>query len=75
MGVDEKCIELADHFLAATQGAKPEDRQELAEAFQEVAEDFCRTLEGDGCCPGCGACPGFTGVDCDGECDWARASA
>lgn len=23
------------------------------------------------CCPGCGACPGFTGVDCDEICGWA----
>ncbi len=28
-------------------------------------------LEGDDCCPGCGACPGFTGVDCDETCEWA----
>ena len=27
--------------------------------------------EDDGCCPGCGACPGFTGVDCDETCEWA----
>jgi hypothetical protein len=26
--------------------------------------------DGD-CCPGCGACPGFTGVDCDETCEWA----
>jgi hypothetical protein len=27
--------------------------------------------EDDGCCPGCGACPGFTGVECDETCEWA----
>lgn len=25
----------------------------------------------DDCCPGCGACPGFTGVECDETCEWA----
>lgn len=24
----------------------------------------------DGCCPECGACPGFIGAECDGLCDW-----
>lgn len=27
----------------------------------------------DECCPGCGACPGFTGIDCDETCEWATA--
>lgn len=31
--------------------------------------------EADSCCPGCGACPGFTGVECDETCEWAKADA
>jgi hypothetical protein len=27
----------------------------------------------DDCCPGCGACPGFIGAECDGDCDHARS--
>jgi hypothetical protein len=26
------------------------------------------------CCPVCGACPGFIGVDCDGDCEWYEAN-
>lgn len=40
----------------------------------ECEGDGCDEEDGeddDGCCPGCGACPGFTGVDCDETCEWA----
>lgn len=43
LGIDEKCYELARHFLQdlyATSG----DEQQLAGEFQEVAEDFVSTL-------------------------------
>lgn len=46
------------------------------EAFEKTGLILCaacasETLEDDGCCPECGACPGFTGVDCDETCEWA----
>lgn len=42
---DEKCLELAKHFLADTLGAKEEDACELAESLQVLCEDFCRDIE------------------------------
>jgi hypothetical protein len=46
-----------------------------AEALKKTGEITCHSclaeVEGDGCCPGCGACPGFTGADCDETCEWA----
>lgn len=69
---DPKCRELAEHFLADAKGVTDDDRDEFAAALQEVADDFMRDLE---CCRGCGACPGFIGAECDGECDHAKAEA
>lgn len=57
------------------------------EAFELTGELYCDDCseaaiaqwaednEDDGSCPGCGACPGFTGVECDGDCDWAQSEA
>lgn len=36
--------------------------------FNERCEE-----EDDGCCPSCGACPGFIGAECDEECDHAKS--
>lgn len=48
------------------------------EAFEKTGKVLCEecaeeALEDDDneCCPGCGACPGFTGVECDETCEWA----
>jgi len=65
---DPKCWELACHFLADVNGATDDDRTELAGALQETAEDVIRDLE---CCRACGACPGFIGAECDGDCEHA----
>lgn len=43
-GVDDKCYDLAKHFLAEVKGVKPEDIQELAEELQRRCEDACRTV-------------------------------
>jgi hypothetical protein len=43
-GVDEKCAELAEHFLRDI-GWTPQREQELSEAIQTVCEDFCREME------------------------------
>lgn len=43
LGIDEKCYELAKHFLQdmyATEG----DEQLLAGEFQQIAETFCREI-------------------------------
>lgn len=69
---DPKCLDLAAHFLAEVAHATEEDRTELAEAIQETVEDFLVDLE---CCPACGACPGFTGAECDDTCDHAKRQA
>ena len=45
MTVDEKSVELARHFLADVVGATAEDETELAEAIQQVCEDFCSSIE------------------------------
>ncbi|UPT53157.1 hypothetical protein [Synechococcus phage Ssp-JY42] len=39
----------------------------------ECADDALADDEPDGCCPGCGACPGFIGAECDGDCEHADA--
>lgn len=39
--VDAKCLDLAYHFLRDVAGAHGEQQQKLAEAIQEVCEDFC----------------------------------
>lgn len=45
MGVDEKCIELAEHFLAETPHEGPRDVRSLAEAIQTAVEDWFEPLE------------------------------
>lgn len=47
MQVDEKCVELAEHFLSDVSGHTPAHVRELAEAFQTVAEDHCSMAEAD----------------------------
>lgn len=41
----------------------------------ECADDALADDEDDGCCPGCGACPGFIGAECDETCDHAKKEA
>jgi len=44
--VDEKCRELAEHFLADVDGTvTPADCEELAEQIQKLCEDFCQAIE------------------------------
>lgn len=45
MLVDEKCGELAKHFLSGIEGSSAADAQELAEAIQTACEDACRGIE------------------------------
>lgn len=45
--IDEKSIELARHFLSDVKGATEEDQQELAEAIQQLCEDFCGDIARD----------------------------
>lgn len=68
---DTKCWDLACHFLADVPHATDDDRAQLARDLQQTAEDAISDLEPEDCCPGCGACPGFTGADCDETCEWA----
>ncbi len=46
MLVDEKCVELAAHFLSDISASKPEDVTELAEILQACCEDFTASMEG-----------------------------
>jgi hypothetical protein len=41
---DECCLSLAQHFLADS-GASQTQLMDLAQAFQETAEDFLRDIE------------------------------
>lgn len=66
---DQKCWDLAAHFLADIPTATDETRAELACELQQCAEDFLGDMA---CCPACAACPGFIGAECDGDCDHAR---
>lgn len=43
--VDAKCLELAEHFLRDVAAAHGAEQQKLAEAIQEVCEDFCSDVE------------------------------
>lgn len=45
MGVDQKCIDLAEHFLADLKGCRPEDIRELAESLQGTCEAFASVIE------------------------------
>jgi hypothetical protein len=47
MLVDQKSADLAEHFLADIPGHTPEDETELAEAIQQVCENFCTALENE----------------------------
>lgn len=44
LGIDEKCYELARHFLQDLYAGSG-DEQHLAADLQKIAEDFCRELE------------------------------
>lgn len=46
--VDAKCLDLAEHFLRDVKGAYGAEQQKLAEAIQEVCEDFCRDVAAEG---------------------------
>lgn len=48
MAVDQACIDLAEHFMADVKGHTAAHVRELAEAFQEAAEDHCSMAEADG---------------------------
>lgn len=45
--VDEKCLELAKHFLSDIHDATSEDAWSLAYEIQRTCEDFCQVLEED----------------------------
>lgn len=42
---DQRCAELAEHFLQRVPNATADDRFELARAIQDLCENFCRTIE------------------------------
>lgn len=44
---DTLCADLAEYFLQDVKSATGEDHNELAEAIQQLCEDFCRGIEGD----------------------------
>lgn len=46
MLVDQKCYELACHFMDGLNW-RPEDKQELAEAIQQLCEDMTRISDED----------------------------
>lgn len=62
----EDCGEPTDMTDVNVEAFEVTGRLICAECFAELHEGE----EGD-CCPGCGACPGFTGVECDETCEWA----
>jgi hypothetical protein len=41
---DSKCLELAEYFLSDVDGTTGEQKSELAQAIQDVCEDFCRDV-------------------------------
>lgn len=43
--VDDRCFDLAEHFLDEIPGATEDDLWALAAAFQREAEDACREVE------------------------------
>lgn len=45
MLVDQKCADLAEHFLSDVKGALPEDKCEMAEAIQRLCESWCATID------------------------------
>jgi hypothetical protein len=44
IGVDPKCFELSEHFLAGEDHDSLENREALAEILQQAAEDFLYQL-------------------------------
>lgn len=44
---DQACIDLAEHFMADVKGHTAKHVRDLAEAFQEAAEDHCSMAEAD----------------------------
>lgn len=38
-----------------------------------LRRDLLGLPDPDGCCEACGACPGFIGAECDGDCEHAEA--
>lgn len=42
--VDAKCLELAEYFLRDVTSAHGDEQRKLAEAIQEVCEDFCSNV-------------------------------
>lgn len=45
--IDDKCLELARHFLGKLKGVLPEDIQECAEFLQDTCEKFARAILGN----------------------------
>ena len=45
--VDQACIDIAEHFMADVKGHTAKHVRDLAEAFQEAAEDHCSMAEAD----------------------------
>jgi hypothetical protein len=45
--IDQKCLDLAEHFMESVKGRSPKHVRELAEAFQDAAEDHCSMAEAD----------------------------
>lgn len=66
---DDKCWDLACHFLSDVADATDDDRRQLARDFQQTAEDALFDLS---CCPTCSAHPAFIGAECEGDCPHAK---
>lgn len=45
--IDAMVSDLAEHFLGGIKGVLPEDKNELADAIQELCEERCREIEDD----------------------------
>lgn len=45
--IDQKCLDLAEHFMESVRGHSPQHVRELAEAFQDIAEGHCSMAEAD----------------------------
>jgi Mn-dependent DtxR family transcriptional regulator len=46
IGVDVECYRLAEHFLDAIAGRKPDEVKELAERIQSAVEDYFGEKDG-----------------------------
>lgn len=60
-----------DVLVDAVADALEGDASGLQGAYDALPAALRRRPDADDCCPGCGACPGFTGADCDETCEWA----